>query len=74
MTRACVPILAAIVLAGCTTRRDAPIHMTDRPLWADSIKSEIQSGSDRAAWERKAGNVRDHVRWDVPWPRPTRRP
>lgn len=70
LSRITLLALATLTLPGCKSPRFATEPMTNRPLWVDTLKSEIRSGSDRASWERKAGNIHDHLRWDVPWPRP----
>ncbi len=63
-------VLSLLAITGCASRQAGSEPMTHRPLWADTLKSEIRSGSDRASWERKANNYRNHLEWDVPWPRP----
>lgn len=70
LSRTTLLALAALTLAGCKSPRVATEPMTNRPLWVDTLKTEIRSGSDRTSWERKVNNYRNHLEWDVPWPRP----
>lgn len=66
--------LVVLTLVGCASRRaPSPTVTNDRPLWADTLRAEVRGGSDRDAWNRKTTAWRDHLRWDVPWPRPGNR-
>lgn len=72
MRAAAVLMLCGLAVAGCSSTRTAQAPMTDRPLWAANVRSELRKPFDQGQRDRFKRTWGNHLSWEMPPYRPLR--